>query len=107
MATSRAPSGTMVGSSRGEREAPVGPYRRLGTPTANEAPDAEFEREINAWAEANVDASEREDSGLECLQREFAREVLKCAAKPRNRKGAGADQIVIELVNYGGEECLP
>ena len=32
--------------------------------------DAEFEKEINVWAEANVDASGREDSGSEGIQRE-------------------------------------
>ena len=31
--------------------------------------DAEFEKEINAWAEANVVESEREDSGSRGLQR--------------------------------------
>ena len=40
--------------------------------------DAEFEKEINARARANVDASERQDSGSEGLQREFTRgEVSK------------------------------
>ena len=37
-------------------------YRKLGTPTtANETPDAEFEKGIKTWAKADVDASERED----------------------------------------------
>ena len=53
----------MVGSSKGKREVLVEHYRKLGTPAANETFDAEFEKEINAWAEANVGASEREDRG--------------------------------------------
>ena len=36
--------------------------------------DTEFEKEINSWAEANVDASEREDSGLEGLQERLHKE---------------------------------
>ena len=32
----------------------------VGTPTTNKTFDAEFEKEINAWAEANVGASKRE-----------------------------------------------
>ena len=56
----------------------------------------------NAWAEANVDASEREDSGSEGLQGEFTREeVNKCVAKLENRKAAGADQIVNEFMIQG------
>ena len=42
-------------------------YRKLGTPTVNETLDAEFEKDINAWAEANVVASQREKSGAEGL----------------------------------------
>ena len=70
----------MVSSSKGKREVLVKHYRKLGTPTTNKTTfDAEFEREINAWAEANVDASKREDSGSEGLEREFTREqVNKC-----------------------------
>ena len=36
-------------------------YRKLGTPAAIDMFIAEFEKDINAWAEADVDASERED----------------------------------------------
>ena len=36
-------------------------YRKLGTPTTNRWFDAEFVKEINARAEENVDASEREE----------------------------------------------
>ena len=57
-------------------------YRKLGTPTTSETFDTEFEKEIDAWVEANVDGSEREDGGSEGLQREFTREGLqKCVAK--------------------------
>ena len=39
--------------------------------------------------EANVDASEKEDSGSEELQREFTREEIKqCVAKLENRMAA-------------------
>ena len=56
----------MASSSNGKREALVEHYhRKLGTPTTNKTLDAEFEKVINAWAEANVDASEREHSGYE------------------------------------------
>ena len=55
---------------RGKREVPVELHREQGTPATNETFDAEFGKEINARAEANVDASEREDSGSEGLQRE-------------------------------------
>ena len=65
-------------------------YRKLGTPTANETFDAEFVEEINAWAEANVDASDREDNGSEGLQRELIREeVNKCVARLKNRRQQG------------------
>ena len=57
-------------------------YRKLEMPTANETSDAEFGKETNTWAGANVDASEREDSGSEGSQRGFTREeVKKCVAK--------------------------
>ena len=99
----RAQNGKMVSSSKGKREAPVEYCRKLGTPTANETFDAEFEKEINAGAEANVNASERKDSGTEGLQREFTREeVKKCVAK----QAAGAEQIVNEFMKYGGEGML-
>ena len=50
--------------------------------------------------EANVDASEREDSSSEGLQRELTREeVKKCVAK-LNRNAAGANQIVDDLMKY-------
>ena len=99
IATSRVQDGKMVSSSKGKREVLVEHYRKLGTPTSNKTFDAEFEKEINAWVEANVDASEREDSGSEGLQREFTREeVKKCVAKLKNRKAGGANQIVNELM---------
>ena len=95
----------MVNSSKGKRELLVENYRKLGTPTANQTSNAEFVKNINAWAEENVHASEREDSGSGGLQREFTREeVKKYVAKLENRKAAGADQIVNEFMNYGGEE---
>ena len=92
--TLRAQNGKMLSSSKGKREV-LEHYRKLEKPTTNETFDAEFEKEIDAWVEANVDASEREDSGSEGLQREFTREeIKKCAANVKNRKAAGADQIV-------------
>ena len=64
-------------------------YRKLGTPTTSETFDTEFEKEIDAWVEANVDASEKEDCGSEELQREFTREEIKqCVAKLENRMAA-------------------
>ena len=58
----------MVSSWKGKREVLAEDYRKLGTPTANETFDAEFEKEFNAWAEANVGGSEREDRGSDGLQ---------------------------------------
>ena len=53
----------MVSGSKEKREVLIEHYRKLGTPTASETFDAELEKEINAWAEENVGASEREDRG--------------------------------------------
>ena len=63
----------MASSSKGKREVLVEHYRKLGTPKANKTFDADFEKEINAGAEANVGASEREGRGSDGLQREFTR----------------------------------
>ena len=89
----------MVTTSKGKREVLVEHYRKLRTPTAIETFHAIFEKEINAWAEANVGASEREDRGSDGLQREFTREeVNNCVAKLKNKKAAGADKIVSEFI---------
>ena len=97
----------MVSISKVKREILVEHYRKLGTPKANETFDAEFEMETNAWAEANVGASEREDRGSDGLQREFTREgVNKCVARLEDRKAAGADEIVNEFMKYGGQGML-
>ena len=94
IATLRAQNGKMVSGSKGKREVLVEHYRKLGTPT-NKTYDTEFEKEIDAWAEANVDASEREDNGSGGLEGEFTKERLKKrVAKLMNRKAAGAEQIV-------------
>ena len=53
----------MVSCSKGKREVLVEYHRKPGTPTTNETFDAEFEKEIDAWVQANVGASDREDSG--------------------------------------------
>ena len=55
----------------GKREVLVKHYRKLGTPTAIDTFDAEFEKDINAWAEANVGASKKEVWRSVRLQREF------------------------------------
>ena len=77
IATLRAQNGKMVinSSSKGKREVLVEHYRKLGTPTDNEAFDAEFQKEINAWAEANVGASERENRGTERVHKMRSKEV--------------------------------
>ena len=67
----------MASSSKGKREVLVEHYRKVGTPAANETLDAEFKKGIIARAEANVDASEREDSGSGGLQRKFTRDEAK------------------------------
>ena len=82
-------------------------YCKLGTPTAKETFDAEFEKEINAWAEANVGASEREEHGSDGLQRVTREDVNKCVAKLKNRKAAGANKIVNAFMNTGEKACLP
>ena len=66
----------MVSSSKGKREVLVEHYRKVGTPTTNKTFHAEFEKEINTCAEANLDASEKEDSGSEGLQREVTTEEI-------------------------------
>ena len=62
IATPRAQNGNTVSSSKGKREVLVEHYRKLGTPKPNAKFDAEFEKEINAWVEVNVEASKRDDS---------------------------------------------
>ena len=96
----------MVSTSKGKREVLVEYYRKLGTPTSNDTFDAEFDKEIDAWAEANVGASEREDRGSN-LQREITREGKKCVAKLKNRKATRADKIGDYFVKHEGEGCLP
>lgn len=67
--------------------------------------DTEFERGINAWGEATVEASILVDRDSEELQREFTRdEVKESFAKLKNRKATGADGIVGILLKYGGKE---
>ena len=105
--TLKAKLGKMVSSSKGKRGVLIEHYRNIGTPIIINTFDAEFEKENNAWAEANVDVSEREDRGSEGLQREFTREeVRKCVAKLENKKAAGADQIVNAIINHGVEGML-
>ena len=54
--------------------------------------------------QANGGSSERDDRGLDGLQRELAEgESKKCVAKHRNGKAAGTDNKVNELMNYGGK----
>ena len=57
IATLRAQNGKTVSSSKGKREVLVEHYSKLGTPKPKVKFDAEFEKEINAWAEVNVEAS--------------------------------------------------
>ena len=71
-ATLRAQNGKMVSSSKGKREVLVEHYSKLGIPKPNARFDAEFEKEINAWAEVNVeayDASQSLDDSVEMLVR--------------------------------------
>ena len=57
----RAKNDKMVSISQGKGAVLVEHCRKLRTPTANETFDAEFEKEINAREEGNVDASEKKD----------------------------------------------
>ena len=110
--TLRAQNGKMGinSSSKGKREVLVLQQSitvRKERPQPNETSDAENEKKINAWAEANVDASEREDSGSEGLQRDFTREEANmCVAEPKNGKAAEADKIRDSLLKYGAEGML-
>ena len=72
--TVRAHSCKKVSSSKRGSTSIIEHYRKLGTPSANETFGEAFEKEINAWEEVNVDASEREDGGSEGIQGEFTRE---------------------------------
>lgn len=59
----------MVGSSGGKREVIVKHYCERGIPRANNEIDTAFEREIKAWAEVNVEASEgREVAAKNCKE---------------------------------------
>ena len=60
----------MVSSSKEKRGVLVEHYSKLETPKPNAKFYAEFEKEINAWAEVNIEASKREDSSSIGLQRE-------------------------------------
>ena len=55
---------------------------------------AELEKEPNAWVQANVASSEREDRGSDGIQREVAgAEPKTCVAKHGNGKAAGTNNI--------------
>ena len=95
--TLRAKDVKRVSSSRGEREVLVEHHRKQGQPKTNRF-DMEFEKEVNKWAYANVEESKREDNG--------SNEVKECVAKFKNRKAAGADEIVNEFLKYGGEGMI-
>lgn len=59
----------------------------------------QFETGTNAWAEANVKASKRQESGSKGLRREFTREqVTESVAKLKYRKAAGIDEMVNEFI---------
>ena len=92
---------------RGEGEVLVEHYRKLGTPTADETFDADFEMGINAWAEANLTCTRKGRHWFRrVVQREFTREeVKKCVLilRIKDRKTAGADQIVNEFLNFRGQ----
>ena len=54
-------------------------------PTTNTRLNGNFEKEINAWAEANVDASKQEECRSKELQRESTKEEAKeCVVKLKN-----------------------
>lgn len=57
-----------VSSSKVKRKVRVEHYGTLGTPTTNESFGVDFEKEISPWADENVDASEKKDSGSGGLQ---------------------------------------
>ena len=59
----------MVTSSKGKRELLVDHYRKLETPTTNKTFDTELNKEIDAWAEANVDTSKYVRKGIQWLRR--------------------------------------
>ena len=105
LATLKPQDGKMVSSSKEKKGVLVVRYWKLGTPTTNKAFDAEFEK-INAWAEANVDASEREDSCSDGSRELTGKEVNRCVDKRKNRNTAGAALIVHELMKYWGEGIL-
>lgn len=53
--TLREQNGKNVSSSKGKKKLRTEHYRKLGTPTANKTFDADFGKEMNAWAGENVD----------------------------------------------------
>lgn len=54
---------------------PIKHDRKPDTSKTNEKFDTEFDRQINAWAEAHIEASKREGSRSEELQRESLPEM--------------------------------
>lgn len=54
IATVRAQNGRLASSLTGKREVWAEHYRKLGTFTTHKRLDAQFEKEINKWAETNV-----------------------------------------------------
>ena len=62
---------------------------------------------MNAWAEANIEAPKRENSGSKELQREFTTDQVKyCVAKPKNRKTTEADGIGNEFLKDEGKRMV-
>lgn len=72
-ATLRAQNGKVFCSSRGKKEGVAEHDKTPGTPTTNERFYKEFEEEIDAWAEANVEESRRSSSGSKESWRMFTR----------------------------------
>ena len=56
--------------------------------------DMEFEKEINKWANVNVEGSEREDGGSNELQGKFTSdEVRECVAKLKTERQWGQTKL--------------
>lgn len=82
-------------------------YRKLGTPKTKKRSDTEFEKGIDAWARANVEASKREDCSPKKSQKEFTRDqVRKRVALLKYRKAAEADEIVNAFLKHEGEGTI-
>ena len=106
IAVLRSSDGKMVSSSRGKRAVLAEHYQKLGTPTDNVSFDPVFKREVDEFVDKKVQEG-REELGPESLKRKFSKEeVEKGVAKLKGAKAAGTDEVVNEILKFGGKGMI-